>query len=172
MLKILGKGDILLLRLLNNTIKCKILDIIMPLMTYIGSIQFCVFYCTITLLFPNSNIRYLGIRVSSTLILTTSLVQLLKRKIIRTRPYDLLDNLHIRKIQIDRYSFPSGHTAAAFSIALQTAFILPHILFICLLLACLVGISRIYLGVHYPSDVTVAAFVATLSSILINLILM
>lgn len=54
----------------------------------------------------------------------------------------------------DRFSFPSGHTAASLSIALCLAPILHASLAAAvLLLAALVGLSRCYLGVHYPGDV-------------------
>jgi len=82
---------------------------------------------------------------------------LLKHIIQRARP-----NTH-RLIEITGYSFPSGHSMAAFSLYGAFAFLVwRHIPFLAgriammaagIALTLMIGISRIYLGVHYPSDV-------------------
>ena len=54
----------------------------------------------------------------------------------------------------DRFSFPSGHAAAALSIALAVSAVLPWPLGMAVMgLAVLTGVSRCYLAVHYPGDV-------------------
>lgn len=61
------------------------------------------------------------------------------------------------------YSFPSGHTSAAFSLATSMS-IINHKWFVVVpsfAWATMVGYSRMYLGVHYPSDVIVGALVGT-----------
>lgn len=69
----------------------------------------------------------------------------------------------------DRFSFPSGHAAAALSVALGIGLVVPAALAAAVIgLGLLVGLSRCYLGVHYPGDVlvgwvlAVAAFAAAL----------
>ncbi|MEX0907167.1 MAG: phosphatase PAP2 family protein [Gemmatimonadota bacterium] len=80
-------------------------------------------------------------------------VQLLKRGIARTRPR-LPIGMESLMDAPDRFSFPSGHAAAALSIALGLASLLPVWLAILpLALGLAVGLSRCYLGVHYPGDV-------------------
>ena len=65
------------------------------------------------------------------------------------------------------YSFPSGHTTSSFSIAMS--FALHSVTFALLLipLAILVGISRMYLGLHYPTDVLFGGFLGSVTSIMI-----
>lgn len=68
----------------------------------------------------------------------------------------------------DRFSFPSGHATASFAVALAYAMVFP--LWsgpLLLLLAALVGFSRVRLDVHYPSDVVVGQLLATLTTILV-----
>lgn len=79
-------------------------------------------------------------------------VQLLKRSISRARP---LLPVGIKSLveAPDRFSFPSGHAAAALSVALGAAVAMPAAAPWLLGLGTLVGLSRCYLGIHYPGDV-------------------
>lgn len=79
---------------------------------------------------------------------------LLKNMVGRIRPYDAIEGL-IPLIGKPRdYSFPSGHTGSSFAAAWVLYRRLPKRLGIpALALAGLIGISRLYLGVHYPTDV-------------------
>ncbi len=80
-------------------------------------------------------------------------VQAIKRSVNRPRPR-LPGGIESLVRAPDRFSFPSGHAAASLSVALPVAVTLPPALAGGLLgLAALVGISRSYLGVHYPGDV-------------------
>lgn len=82
---------------------------------------------------------------------------LLKRLIKRPRPADALAGLSAFIQPADRFSFPSGHTAAAFVMATMLSIFYPPIMLLALGLAVLVGLSRVFLGVHYPSDIVAGA---------------
>ena len=78
----------------------------------------------------------------------------LKNLVARTRPYDVNTVVHLLVAKLHDYSFPSGHTAASF--ASVTALYLAgekKLWKFALVLACLIAISRLYLYVHYPTDV-------------------
>ncbi|WDC85721.1 phosphatase PAP2 family protein [Caloramator sp. mosi_1] len=69
-------------------------------------------------------------------------------------------------MELKDYSFPSGHTTAAFSIFTTLAFFFPYLSVLFISLALLVGLSRIYLGVHYPTDVAAGILIGSLFSYL------
>lgn len=78
----------------------------------------------------------------------------LKNLVARTRPYDVNTGVYLLVAKLHDYSFPSGHTAASF--ASVTALYLAgekKLWKFALVLACLIAISRLYLYVHYPTDV-------------------
>ena len=68
----------------------------------------------------------------------------------------------------DRFSFPSGHSMNAFAVAVVYGYYFPSMLVPLMALAALIAASRVFLSLHYPSDVTVGAVVGvTVASLVI-----
>lgn len=85
----------------------------------------------------------------------------LKPWVQRIRPYDVNEAIHILGERPLDYSFPSGHTGAAFAVALVMLFCMPKKWGIsATVIAGLIAFSRLYNGVHYPTDVLGAFGVA------------
>lgn len=79
---------------------------------------------------------------------------ILKNIVGRTRPYEVVEGLRILIPKPGEFSFPSGHTASSFACAWIFFRELPKKYGIpALVLASLIGASRLYIGVHYPTDV-------------------
>lgn len=93
---------------------------------------------------------------------------LLKNLVARPRPYTQIPELKILVDQLRDYSFPSGHTCASFAAACTFRRMLPKKWGrLALVLAFLIGLSRLYVGVHYLSDVIVGGIIGTLGSLVI-----
>ncbi len=89
----------------------------------------------------------------------------IKNLVKRDRPCEVLANVNRRITPSDQFSFPSGHTAAAFAIATLVSFHFPILTLPIITWALLVGFSRIYLGVHYPTDILAGIVIGVTSSL-------
>ena len=102
-----------------------------------------------------------------TLILSHVLVQLVKRTVVRSRPAKV-ERFVSLVTEPDCFSFPSGHATASMSVALAYGVVFPAWLVPLLLVALLVGFSRVRLRVHYPGDVLVGQLIALATAVLVS----
>jgi undecaprenyl-diphosphatase len=101
--------------------------------------------------------RHVALQFGISLGLNLLVYKFLKKFINRPRPFDRLFVVQ-RGVEIpDEFSFPSGHSAAAFVAVVVVGSSFSSLVVPLLLLALLIGSSRVYLGMHYPSDI-VAGF--------------
>lgn len=114
---------------------------------------FWIVLSVILLLFRRT--RKIGITALAALAIGALITNVaLKNAVARIRPYEVVDGL---KLLIERqhdYSFPSGHTCASFAAAYVYYRTAPKKWGVpAVILAALIAFSRLYVGVHYPSDV-------------------
>lgn len=99
------------------------------------------------------------------------LYRLLKRVFVRERPFITHAAITRVGVPLDRYSFPSGHTLHAVSFTTTAVAQFPELGWVLVPLATLIAMSRVVLGLHYPTDVLagagIGAMLATLSLYLI-----
>ncbi|MER2491373.1 phosphatase PAP2 family protein [Catenovulum sediminis] len=86
----------------------------------------------------------------------------LKKTFKRARPCDVLVSAHIQPS--DKFSLPSGHTAAAFLMATLISYFYPGFTIFAYTWASLIGLSRVLLGVHFPTDIIAGAILGTASA--------
>lgn len=163
----LRSRDIKLFYLINNNLQCSSFDLIMPKITHLGSGLFLSLTIVLLILFSENKLKVIAWEALLVLGVTTLTVQFLKRLIARNRPFYSLKNVNKLTYTFSIYSFPSGHSAAIFSLATviyNNSLIIGVFAYF---IALIVGFSRTYLGVHYPSDIIVGALLGISLSIII-----
>jgi undecaprenyl-diphosphatase len=105
----------------------------------------------------------LAARLAAATLLGTLLSQALKRSLHRPRPTSAIVGFEALAENPDRFSFPSGHTTAAFAAAVALAGAPFGLGPAALVLAAGIGASRVYLGAHYPLDVAAGVVLGTVA---------
>ena len=148
-------GDIIGYKLISTFL---ISDFVTPIAKFITNFGGAIFLsiATIALLLLIKN-KKIGLSIFSNIVIITILNQLLKRILQRPRPTEF------RIIEETGYSFPSGHSMVSLAFYgyliyliyryIKNKYIKWSLIVLLSILICLIGISRIYLGVHYTSDV-------------------
>ena len=83
--------------------------------------------------------------------------KILKLRLVRDRPFISCAVIQQAAPTLDRYSFPSGHTMHAFSFSIMLSFYMPEFTSLVCGFTVLVALSRVILGLHYPTDVVAGA---------------
>ncbi len=142
-----------ILDFIQNTFRCAFLDVFFPIVTKFGDGG--IFWIAVSILFLCfKKTRRTGLMMGMALTLGLLVGNLtLKPLVARIRPYDLNPAIELLVPALSDYSFPSGHTLACFECATVLMIRDRRIGIPALALGILVALSRLYLYVHYPTDV-------------------
>ncbi|MFC5731977.1 phosphatase PAP2 family protein [Cytobacillus gottheilii] len=147
----------------NRHFENKILNPFFRIITHLGGARFTI---AITLLLMlAAPLRIAAFSSALSLLISHLPVHFAKRFYPRKRPYLTLADSFSPDNPLKDHSFPSGHTTAIFAIIIPFTLLIPYIGIILIPLACIVGISRIYLGLHYPTDVLAGSLLGTITGI-------
>lgn len=159
--------DVAAFHYINNGLSNKWLDNIMPVVTQLGSIYFVlIFSLILALTKTRKHMAMIGIVFSANLLS----FELLKHLVGRNRPFVSHDVVlraeHLFTDSMELVtgitkSFPSAHTAIAFMLAVILSYYWKNYSILFYLAAVAVGFSRIYLGLHFPSDIVAGLILGT-----------
>lgn len=149
----------------NQQIRHQALDFFFNIITHLGGAAASIATALCIALFAEGVWKSAGMLSCVALGLSHVPVAIIKKKYPRLRPYLVLEGTHTCKKSLKDHSFPSGHTTAIFSVTVPMMLITPWVTAILLPVASLVGMSRIYLGLHYPSDVLAGLLIGTTTAL-------
>ena len=158
--------DLPILDWIMTNLWCPFLDAVMPVITVLGDAGiFWIALAAIFILLPKH--RKMGLSMGLALLMGVVLCNMiLKPAVGRIRPYDYQLEFFQRTIPllIERqhdFSFPSGHTIASFEAAVAMLICNKKLGIPAMILAVLIAFSRMYLYVHYPTDVIASVILGT-----------
>lgn len=161
------KIDISLLNLIQN-LKSPILDKIMTTITALGNMG--IFWILLILIFLTTKEYKKMARLMIICFLFNALIVnlILKPAVGRVRPFEIVDGIKLLVLKPQDPSFPSGHSAISF--CMLTVILLfsksKIINIMASILAILIAFSRLYLYVHFPSDVFCGILIGIITSLI------
>lgn len=149
----LSTGELAILDFVQEHLRCEFLDWLLPKITLLANAG--IFWILLTIfLLCFRRCRTWGVEMAFALLACLLLGNLLlKPWIARVRPYDVNTTVQLLLKPPTDYSFPSGHTYSSFAAATVLMFHKKSWGLAALALAALIAFSRIYLYIHYPTDV-------------------
>lgn len=165
MLESIYTFDFAILDWIQANLRCAFLDAVMPVITYFGWNGIFFIVCAVIMVFfPKW--RKTGWSVGVALLLGLIVCNLtIKPLVARIRPYDMREFALLIPPEKD-FSFPSGHTIAAFEFATALTIRAKKWGGAVFTLAVLIAFSRLYLYMHYPTDVFASMILGSLFGVL------
>jgi undecaprenyl-diphosphatase len=148
---------------INKGLQNIIFDAVMPFITQNAHLFFAVFvFCSLFLGWRKALIVFSLCVIA--LIVSDGSGHILKDLLERPRPCQILENVRLLVGCGGSYSLPSNHAVNAFALAAVFGFFFRRIYLLVFFIASLVAFSRIYVGVHYPSDVIAGAVLGVITA--------
>lgn len=170
-LKKINMFDNYVLFVIKKHMQNKYLDELMPVITRMGNLG-AIWIVIAVILILDKPYRLIGNIVILTLIISTIVGEgIVKHIVKRIRPFSEKNNSNLLIPKPTTYSFPSGHTLSSFAVAEILNMYLNKYAIIFIVIAFLIAFSRLYLYVHYPTDVIAGIIIGVLCSKIIFIIL-
>ena len=149
----LSVGELGVLDWIAQHFHCALLDTLMPFFSALADIGFIWILLGLLLLCRKAQ-RSTGIQVLLALILSVIVCNLiLKNAVARIRPFDLNPMVELLVPRLEDPSFPSGHSSASFAVVTVLMIAKWRWRWVAAALAVLIAFSRLYLYMHFPTDV-------------------
>jgi undecaprenyl-diphosphatase len=143
----------------------RLMDQAMRFITHLGDGRLWVSLSILLTILSSNGLVLFG-RLALGYSIELGVYKLIKGGVSRRRPFMELPFITGLVVPPDEFSFPSGHTAAALVMTTIVGTAFPVLFVPLLFLSLLIGISRIYLGLHYPSDALAGAVLGVASGLI------
>ena len=155
-----------ILDFIRENFSCGFLDYFMKGISYLGNGGiFWIIAAIVLLIIPKT--RKIGLAVACALICSLVICNLTIKPIVaRIRPYDLREGIELIVSRPTDFSFPSGHSSISFAGAIPMLMYNKKIGIPALILAIIIAFSRLYLYVHFPTDVLCGMIVGSICGVL------
>lgn len=151
--------DFIILNFLHEKLSCGFLDILMPMITFLGNAGMIWIAAALILLFIKKHRKNAFMLMGGLVCCAVVGNLILKNLVARARPCSLNTTVNLLISAPTDYSFPSGHTMSSFAAAVILYHADKRLGIPALMLAFLIAFSRLYLYVHFPSDVIAGALI-------------
>ncbi|MDO7907436.1 phosphatase PAP2 family protein [Paenibacillus sp. JX-17] len=150
-----------LFRWINGRLHNRVLSFLLYYLTHLGGATLSISATVLIWVLAPMPWKETGLQALAALAISHIPVAAVKKLYPRIRPHLALPDTKTFRNPLVDHSFPSGHTTAIFSVTVPFMTMEPLMVLILLPVALLVGLSRIYLGLHYPSDVLAGGLIGT-----------
>lgn len=163
---LINNFDIGILNFIRDNLSSPFMDKFMTFITYLGD-NGAIWIAIGIILLIQRKYRKIGLVLLLGLLLNAILGEVIIKNIVqRPRVFNTYPDISIIINPPDSYSFPSGHTASSFTAALVIGYYLKKWRYGAYILASLIAFSRLYLFVHYPTDIICGILLGTISALI------
>ena len=157
--------DVYVFYMINSGLHNSFFNILMPLVVNLGLYSFWILICILLAIFGGEKGRNVALICVVAIVIGYFAAEILKVIFARPRPFEVLAGVNLFSTETE-YSFPSTHATEVFIGCTIVGKKYGHFM-VFIALAVLVSISRVYLGVHYPSDILGGALLGLVISFLV-----
>ncbi len=162
--------DEVILIFIKDNLSNNFFNIIMPIISALGNIGF-IWILSAIVMISMKKYRNYGFAVITALAIGYLIGNIILKNIFaRIRPYNMIEGIELLIAPLSDFSFPSGHTLSSFAAAMIIFAANKRWGIPAFILASLIAFSRMYLFVHYPTDIIAGILIGLFSAYITLLI--
>ena len=166
LLKQIDEQELAICLLFNRFSRHYLIEVFFKIVSRLGN---GVFWYSMILVLPvvyGQSAIPVSLQLTVTGLINLAIYKRLKHRLTRNRPYINHQSIQRQATPLDEYSFPSGHTLHAVAFTWITCVYYPQLGWLLIPFTILIALSRIILGLHYPSDVIAGAVIGASMAVL------